>query len=328
MAARAALRLFLTQPRSIKGIVHIVGPEQGFTLPGCTTVCGDSHTATHGAFGALAFGIGTSEVEHVLATQTLVQQRAANMLVRVDGALPAGVTSKDLVLHVIGIIGTAGGTGHVVEFGGEAVRGLSMEARMSMCNMAIEAGARAGMVAPDDVTFEYLRGRPLAPTGAAWDAAVSHWCTLASDPGAAYAKTVVVAASDVAPTVTWGTSPQDVAPISGHVPDPSCAATPQRAAAISRSLQYMGLTPGTPLAGLPVDKVFIGSCTNARIEDLRAAAAVALGRAVAPGVYAMVVPGSGVVKEQAEAEARAVARCFLCPTLLSSPPKKNSFNVL
>ena len=285
-----------------QGIVHIIGPEQGFTLPGCTTVCGDSHTATHGAFGALAFGIGTSEVEHVLATQTLVQKRAANLLVRVDGVLGPGVTSKDLILHIIGIIGTAGGTGHVVEFAGEGVRALSMEARMSMCNMAIEAGARAGMVAPDDVTFAYLKGRPLAPAGAEWDAAVAHWRTLASDPGAVYDKTVVVRAADVAPAVTWGTSPQDVAPITGTVPDPAAVSDPARRAAVERSLQYMGLTPGTRLVDVPVQKVFIGSCTNGRIEDLREAAAVAQGRKVAAGVYAMVVPGSGLVKDQAQAE--------------------------
>ena len=285
-----------------QGIVHIVGPEQGFTLPGCTTVCGDSHTATHGAFGALAFGIGTSEVEHVLATQTLVQKRAKNMLIRVDGPLLPGVTSKDLVLHIIGVIGTAGGTGHVMEFAGEAVRALSMEARMSICNMAIEAGARAGMIAPDDITFEYLKGRPLAPKGADWDKAVAKWRAMVSDPGAKYDTEVVIAAKDVAPTVTWGTSPQDVAPISAVVPDPAKASDPARRAAMERSLQYMGLTAGTKLMDVPVDKVFIGSCTNARIEDLRAAALVAQGRKVAKGVYAMVVPGSGLVKDQAEAE--------------------------
>jgi 3-isopropylmalate dehydratase len=285
-----------------QGIVHIIGPEQGFTLPGCTTVCGDSHTATHGAFGALAFGIGTSEVEHVLATQTLVQKRAANMLIRVDGPLGPGVTSKDLILHIIGVIGTAGGTGHVIEFAGEAVRGLSMEARMSVCNMAIEAGARAGMIAPDDVTFEYLKGRPLAPTGADWDRAVKYWRTLTSDEGAKYDKQVIIKTSDVAPAVTWGTSPQDVAPITGAVPDPAAASDPARRAAMERSLTYMGLTAGTKLMDVPIEKVFIGSCTNGRIEDLRAAAAVAIGRKVAKGVYAMVVPGSGLVKEQAEAE--------------------------
>ena len=285
-----------------QGIVHIIGPEQGFTLPGCTTVCGDSHTATHGAFGALAFGIGTSEVEHVLATQTLVQKRAANMLIRVDGPLLPGVTSKDLILHIIGVIGTAGGTGHVMEFAGEAVAGLSMEARMSVCNMAIEAGARAGMIAPDDTTFAYLKGRPLAPSGADWEKAVAYWRTLRSDPGARYDKEVVIKASDIAPAVTWGTSPQDVAPITGVVPDPASASDPARRAAMERSLQYMGLTAGTKLMDVPVEKVFIGSCTNGRIEDLRAAAAVAAGRTVAPGVYAMVVPGSGLVKEQAEAE--------------------------
>jgi len=285
-----------------QGIVHIIGPEQGFTLPGCTTVCGDSHTATHGAFGALAFGIGTSEVEHVLATQTLVQKRAANMLVRVDGVLGAGVTSKDLILHVIGIIGTAGGTGYVIEFAGDAVRAMSMEARMSMCNMAIEAGARAGMVAPDEVTFAYLKDRPLAPKGAEWDAAVNYWRTLTSDAGAHFDKTIVIRAADVAPIVTWGTSPQDVAPITGVVPDPASAGDAARKAAMERSLAYMGLSAGTRLAEVPVQKVFIGSCTNGRIEDLREAARIAQGRKVAPGVYAMVVPGSGLVKDQAHAE--------------------------
>ncbi len=285
-----------------QGIVHIIGPEQGFTLPGCTTVCGDSHTATHGAFGALAFGIGTSEVEHVLATQTLVQKRAANMLIRVDGPLGAGVTSKDLILHIIGVIGTAGGTGSVIEFTGEAVRSLSMEGRMSVCNMAIEAGARAGMIAPDETTFAYLKGRPLAPKGADWEKAVAYWRTLTSDAGAKYDKTVVINTADVAPAVTWGTSPQDVALITDAVPDPASASDPARRAAMERSLQYMGLTAGTKLMDVPIEKVFIGSCTNGRIEDLRAAAAIAIGRKVAPGVYAMVVPGSGLVKDQAEAE--------------------------
>jgi len=285
-----------------QGIVHVIGPEQGFTLPGSTCVCGDSHTATHGAFGALAFGIGTSEVEHVLATQTLLQKKSKNMCIRVEGELPAGVTSKDVVLHVIGVIGTAGGTGHVIEFCGDAIAGLSMESRMTICNMAIEAGARAGMVAPDDITLEYMKGRPLAPTGATWDAAEAYWRSLASDDGAAYDKEVVVQAADIAPTVTWGTSPQDVGPIGGTVPDPAQEADPQRRAAMERALDYMGLTPGAPIEGTKVDKVFIGSCTNARIEDVRAAASVARGRKVAEGVYAMVVPGSGLVKEQAEAE--------------------------
>ena len=286
-----------------QGIVHIIGPEQGFTLPGTTCVCGDSHTATHGAFGALAFGIGTSEVEHVLATQTLPQKKAKNMLVRVDGALRPGVTSKDVVLHVCGRIGTAGGTGCAIEFAGEAIRGLSMEGRMSISNMAIEAGARAGLIAPDATTYAYLEGRPMCPTGAEWARAVAYWETLASDAGAAYDETVIIDAADIAPTVTWGTSPQDTAPIDGVVPDPADAPSEQRAAAMRRSLAYMGLEPGTRLADVPVDRVFIGSCTNGRIEDMRAVAAVAAGRTVAPNVIdAMVVPGSGLVKEQAEAE--------------------------
>ena len=285
-----------------QGIVHIIGPEQGFTLPGMTIVCGDSHTATHGAFGSLAFGIGTSEVEHVLATQTLVQAPAKNMRITVDGELPAGVTSKDVVLAIIGAIGTAGGTGHVVEYAGEAIRAMSMEARMTVCNMTIEAGARAGMIAPDDTTFEYLKGRPMAPKGAAWEAAVAYWKTLPSDPGATYDKEVTLKASDIAPQVTWGTSPQDVVPVTGRTPDPAAESDPNKRAAIERSLKYMGLAPNTPIAEVKVDKVFIGSCTNGRIEDLRAAAAVAKGRKVADGVHAMVVPGSGLVKEQAEAE--------------------------
>lgn len=285
-----------------QGIVHIIGPEQGFTVPGATIVCGDSHTATHGAFGALAFGIGTSEVEHVLATQTLLQNPAKNMRITVNGSLRPGVTSKDLVLHIIGVIGAAGGTGHVLEFAGQAVRELSMEARMSICNMAIEGGARAGMIAPDDITLEYLKGRPMAPSGDTWEKAVAYWRSLPSDEGAAYDKEVVIDAADIAPTVTWGTSPQDTAPISGCVPDPAAEADPSRRAAMERSLTYMGLEPNQPLDGVKVDKVFIGSCTNARIEDLRAAAAVANGRKVADTVYAMVVPGSGIVKAQAEAE--------------------------
>uniref|UniRef100_A0A7S1STL2 3-isopropylmalate dehydratase n=1 Tax=Tetraselmis chuii TaxID=63592 RepID=A0A7S1STL2_9CHLO len=290
----------LNDPR--QGIVHVVGPEQGFTLPGSTCVCGDSHTSTHGAFGALAFGIGTSEVEHVLATQTLLQKKSKNMLIQVDGALPAGLASKDIVLHVIGKIGTAGGTGAVMEFAGEAIRGLSMEARMSICNMAIEAGARAGLVAPDDVTFDYIKGRPLAPMGEAWDRAVEHWRSLSSDSDAHYDIVVNIDAADIAPTLTWGTSPQDAAPITGKTPDPAAESDPQRRAAIERALQYMGLEPGTPLEGVPVDKVFIGSCTNSRIEDIREVAAIAAGRRVSEGVYAMVVPGSGLVKEQAEKE--------------------------
>ncbi|KAI5285748.1 3-isopropylmalate dehydratase, partial [Ascosphaera acerosa] len=291
-----------------QGIVHVIGPEQGFTLPGTTVVCGDSHTSTHGAFGALAFGIGTSEVEHVLATQTLVTQRSCNMRVRVDGALPPGVSSKDVVLHVIGRIGTAGGTGAVIEFCGSTIAALSMEARMSICNMSIEAGARAGMIAPDDVTFEYLKGRPLAPPADSeqWARAVAYWRSLRSDPGAAYDVDVHIDAADVAPTVSWGTSPQDVVSIAGCVPSPddfAAAGDDTRAASCRRALEYMGLQPGTPMQDIPLDKVFIGSCTNSRIEDLRAAAAVVRGRRVAPNIKrAMVVPGSGLVKKQAERE--------------------------
>lgn len=285
-----------------QGIVHIVGPEQGFTLPGMTIVCGDSHTATHGAFGSLAFGIGTSEVEHVLATQTLLQAPAKNMLVQVNGTLPNGVTAKDLVLHIIGVLGTAGGTGHVIEYAGEAIRALSMEGRMTVCNMTIEAGARAGLIAPDETTFEYLKGRPMAPKGAAWEAAVAYWKTLKSDEGAHFDRVVEINASEVEPTVTWGTSPEDVVPISGRVPDPASARDEAKARAMQRALDYMGLKAGTPLEEVPIDVVFIGSCTNGRIEDLRAAAAVAKGRKVASGVQALVVPGSGLVKEQAEAE--------------------------
>jgi 3-isopropylmalate/(R)-2-methylmalate dehydratase large subunit len=285
-----------------QGIVHIIGPEQGMTQPGMTIVCGDSHTATHGAFGALAFGIGTSEVEHVLATQTLIQQPAKNMLIRVDGELPVGVTAKDLILAVIGRIGTAGGTGHVVEYAGSTIRRLSMEGRMTVCNMTIEAGARAGLIAPDETTFAYLKGRPHVPKGAAWEQALKFWQSLPSDPGAAYDKEVTLAAAEIAPQVTWGTSPQDVLPITGAVPNPADEADASRRASIERSLAYMGLTPGTKLAELQVQRVFIGSCTNGRIEDLRAAAAIAKGRKVATGVNAMVVPGSGLVKYQAEAE--------------------------
>jgi 3-isopropylmalate/(R)-2-methylmalate dehydratase large subunit len=292
-----------------QGIVHIIGPEQGMTQPGMTIVCGDSHTATHGAFGALAFGIGTSEVEHVLATQTLIQQPAKNMLIRVEGALPFGITAKDLVLAIIGKIGTAGGTGHVVEYAGSAIRGLSMEGRMTVCNMTIEAGARAGLIAPDETTFEYLKGRPYVPKGAAWEQAVRFWRTLPSDPGARYDREVVLAAADIAPQVTWGTSPQDVLPITGRIPNPADEADVNKRAAMARSLEYMGLTPGTKLAELPVQRVFIGSCTNGRIEDLRAAASVAKGRKVAAGVNAMVVPGSGLVKHQAEEE--GLDRVFL-----------------
>ncbi len=292
-----------------QGIVHIIGPEQGMSQPGMTIVCGDSHTATHGAFGALAFGIGTSEVEHVLATQTLIQQPARNMRITLEGDLGFGVGAKDLVLAIIGRIGTAGGTGHVIEYAGSAIRKLSMEGRMTVCNMTIEAGARAGLIAPDETTFEYLKGRPHAPKGAAWEQALAFWRTLPSDAGARYDTEVALAAGDVAPQVTWGTSPQDVLPITGRVPDPADVADAARRAAMERSLEYMGLTPGTRLVEVPVQRVFIGSCTNGRIEDLRAAAAVAKGRTVAAGVNAMVVPGSGLVKHQAEEE--GLDRVFL-----------------
>jgi 3-isopropylmalate/(R)-2-methylmalate dehydratase large subunit len=285
-----------------QGIVHIIGPEQGMTQAGMTIVCGDSHTATHGAFGALAFGIGTSEVEHVLATQTLIQQPAKNMLIRIESELPFGLTAKDVILAVIGKIGTAGGTGHVIEYAGSAIRTLSMEGRMTVCNMTIEAGARAGLIAPDETTFEYLKGRPYAPKGAAWEQAVRFWRTLPSDPGARYDREVMLDAASIVPQVTWGTSPQDVLPITGRVPNPADEADANKRAAMARSLEYMGLTPGTKLAEVPVQRVFIGSCTNGRIEDLRAAAAVAKGRKVAAGVNAMVVPGSGLVKHQAEEE--------------------------
>ncbi|NCY26654.1 MAG: 3-isopropylmalate dehydratase large subunit, partial [Alphaproteobacteria bacterium] len=286
-----------------QGIVHIVGPEQGFTQPGMTIVCGDSHTSTHGAFGALAFGIGTSEVEHVLATQTLIQRRAKNMLVRVDGKLPAGVTAKDITLAVIGRIGTAGGTGYVIEYAGEAIRSLSMEGRMTVCNMSIEAGARAGLIAPDEKTFEYLKGRNLAPKGADWDKAVAYWRSLPSDPGATYDAEIVLNAADIAPQVTWGTSPEQVLPITATIPDPSQEPDDIKRKSIERALDYMGLKPGQKLSEVPIDKVFIGSCTNGRIEDLREAAKMAQGQHVAKSVkLAMVVPGSGLVKEQAEKE--------------------------
>ncbi|RDW92136.1 3-isopropylmalate dehydratase [Coleophoma crateriformis] len=288
-----------------QGIVHIIGPEQGFTLPGTTVVCGDSHTSTHGAFGALAFGIGTSEVEHVLATQTIITKRSKNMRIQVDGELAPGVSSKDVVLYAIGQIGTAGGTGAVIEFCGSAIRGLSMEARMSICNMSIEGGARAGMVAPDEITFAYLKDRPLAPKygSAEWEKAVKYWTSLQSDEGAKYDIDVFIDAKDIAPTITWGTSPEDVVPISGCVPDPETFATEDKKAAGRRMLEYMGLTAGTPMEEIVLDKVFIGSCTNARIEDLRAAAKVVKGRKVASNIKrAMIVPGSGLVKDRAEAE--------------------------
>jgi 3-isopropylmalate dehydratase len=288
-----------------QGIVHIIGPEQGFTLPGTTVVCGDSHTSTHGAFGALAFGIGTSEVEHVLATQTLITKRSKNMRIQVDGELAPGVSSKDIILHAIGKIGTAGGTGAVIEYCGSAIEALSMEARMSICNMSIEGGARAGMVAPDEITFEYLKGRPLAPKYGSdeWNRAVKYWKSLKSDPGAKYDVDVFIDAADIAPTVTWGTSPEDVVPITGKVPDPETFATEEKKNAGRRMLEYMGLTANTPMEDIVLDKVFIGSCTNARIEDLRAAAHVVKGRNTAPNITrAMIVPGSGLVKDQAEAE--------------------------
>ncbi|MCW3474870.1 3-isopropylmalate dehydratase large subunit [Limobrevibacterium gyesilva] len=285
-----------------QGIVHIVGPEQGISLPGMTIVCGDSHTSTHGALGSLAFGIGTSEVEHVLATQTLLQKPAKNMLVRVDGTLPFGCSAKDIVLAIIGKIGTAGGTGHVIEYAGEAIRALDMAGRMSVCNMSIEAGARAGMIAPDQTTFDYVRGKPYAPKGEALERAIAYWATLPSDAGAQYDKTVVLNAADIAPMVTWGTNPEAVVPVTGVVPDPAAEPDEAKRAQMQRMLEYMDLTAGQKLAGVPVDVVFIGSCTNGRIEDLRMAAAVTRGRKVADGVRAMVVPGSGIVKQLAEAE--------------------------
>jgi 3-isopropylmalate/(R)-2-methylmalate dehydratase large subunit len=285
-----------------QGIVHIIGPEQGFTLPGTTIVCGDSHTSTHGAFGALAHGIGTSEVEHVLATQTLIQRKAKNMRVTVDGKLPAGVSAKDIVLAIIGEIGTAGGTGYVIEYAGEAIGALSMEGRMTVCNMSIEAGARAGMIAPDEKTFDYVKGRPRAPKGVAWDVARRYWEHLPSDGGAAFDREVRLDAVNLPPLVTWGTSPEDVVAITGAVPDPAKAADEGKRAAMERSLAYMGLSPGTKMTDIAIGRVFIGSCTNGRIEDLRAAAGIVRGNRIAAGVNAMVVPGSGLVKEQAEAE--------------------------
>src|SRR5438067_5332650 len=297
--AESGIRLFDIDSAE-QGIVHVIGPELGLTRPGITIVCGDSHTSTHGAFGALAFGIGTSEVEHVLATQSLAQQKPKTMLVRVNGAAPAGVTAKDIALGIIGQIGTDGATGHVIEYAGEAIRALSMEGRMTVCNMSIEAGARAGMIAPDEATFAYMKGRRYAPQGKDWDAAVAHWRALASDPGANYDKVVKIDASELAPFVTWGTNPGMVVPITGRVPDLPANGTERPNA--QRMLEYMGGEPGTPMERIQIDRVFIGSCTNSRLEDLRAAARVAKGHKVANGVRAMVVPGSQKVKQEAEQE--------------------------
>jgi 3-isopropylmalate/(R)-2-methylmalate dehydratase large subunit len=285
-----------------QGIVHIIGPEQGFTLPGMTIVCGDSHTSTHGAFGALAHGIGTSEVEHVLATQTLIQRKAKNMLVRVDGVLPEGVTAKDIILAIIGEIGTAGGTGYVIEYAGEAIRALSMEGRMTICNMSIEGGARAGLIAADETTFAYVKDKPRAPMGAAWDAALAYWKTLQSDEGAHFDKVIVLDAAKLPPIVSWGSSPEDVVSVQGIVPNPDDISDENKRTSKQRALDYMGLTPGTKITDISLDRVFIGSCTNGRIEDLRAVAKVVEGKKVSAHVDAMIVPGSGLVKEQAEAE--------------------------
>ena len=285
-----------------QGIVHVIGPEQGFTLPGTTIVCGDSHTATHGAFGALAYGIGTSEVEHVLATQTLIQKKSKNMQVVVDNTLPPGVTAKDIILAIIGEIGTAGGTGYTIEYAGEAIRAISMEGRMTICNMSIEGGARAGMVAADEKTFAYLKDRPKAPKGAAWDQAVRYWETLHSDDGAMFDRIVRLDAASLPPIVTWGTSPEQVTSITGHVPVPAEIADENKRAAASRALEYMGLKGGERISDIKLDRVFIGSCTNARIEDLRVVAEMVAGKHVNANVNAMIVPGSGLVKEQAEAE--------------------------
>ena len=287
-----------------QGIVHIVGPEQGWTLPGMTVVCGDSHTATHGAFGALAHGIGTSEVEHVLATQTLIQRKGKNMKVEITGKLRPGVTAKDITLSVIGETGTAGGTGYVIEYCGEAIRDLSMEGRMTVCNMAIEGGARAGLIAPDQTTFDYVKGRPHAPKGAQWEAALDWWKTLKSDEDAQWDKVVTIDAADIAPVVTWGTSPEDVLPITADVPDPA-SFKGGKVDAVKRSLDYMGLKPGQKLSDVEIDTVFIGSCTNGRIEDLRAAAEILKGKKIKEGLRAMVVPGSGLVRAQAEEEGLA-----------------------
>ncbi len=294
---------YISDTAAEQGIVHVVGPEQGFSLPGATIVCGDSHTSCHGGLGALAFGIGTTEVEHVLATQTLLLKQAKTMEVRVEGALAPGVTPKDLVLHIIGVVGTAGGTGHVIEFRGKVFEEMSIEGRLTVCNMAIEAGARSGLIAPDDKTIAYVKGRPYAPKGEAWDKAVAWWKSLATDPGATFDKSIVIDASTVEPTVTWGTSPEDVVPIGGVVPAPESFPDASKQDAARVSLEYMGLTPGTPMSQIEVQNIFIGSCTNSRIEDLRAAAEILRGRHKADNVkWAVVVPGSGLVKAQAEAE--------------------------
>jgi 3-isopropylmalate/(R)-2-methylmalate dehydratase large subunit len=285
-----------------QGIVHIIGPEQGITQPGMTIVCGDSHTSTHGAFGALAFGIGTSEVEHVLATQTIVQNPAKNMRISVNGDLPFGVHSKDLILYIIGKIGTAGGTGHVIEYAGSSVQSLSMEARMTVCNMSIEAGARAGLISPDQITFDYIKGRPYAPTDSHWDQAVEYWSSLPSDQDAHYDHEIVINSSEIDPMVTWGTSPEDVIAVNGIVPSPESAKTENKKKSIERSLEYMGLQPGTKMTDIKLDKIFIGSCTNGRIEDLRKVATIVKDKKIASHVQAMIVPGSGLVKKQAEEE--------------------------
>jgi 3-isopropylmalate/(R)-2-methylmalate dehydratase large subunit len=293
-----------------QGIVHVIGPEQGFTLPGTTLVCGDSHTSAHGALGALAFGIGTSEVEHVLATQTLLLSPSKTMEIRVDGTLGFGVSPKDVVLAIIGKIGAAGGTGYVIEFTGEVIRNMSIEGRLTVSNMSIEGGARSGLIAPDEATYAYIKGRPMAPTGEAWERAVAYWKTLPTDAGARYDKTVILDAADIAPSLTWGTSPEDVVPITGAVPDPESFADPAKRVAAQKSLDYMGLTPGMRMEDVPIEHVFIGSCTNSRIEDLRAAAAVVKGHHVADRIrQALIVPGSGLVKLQAEAE--GLDRIFL-----------------
>ncbi len=302
--AEFGVELFeMDDPRN--GIVHIIGPEQGFTLPGVTLVCGDSHTATHGALGALAFGIGTSEVEHVMASQTLLQAPVKSMRVTVEGKLPAACTAKDLILTLIGKIGTGGATGHVIEYTGPAISALSMEGRMTVSNMSIEAGARAGLIAPDEKTFGYLEGRPYAPKGADWDAAVAYWKTLPSDPGATYDTEVTLHVNDIDPQVTWGTSPEDVVPITGVVPDPKDAPNSDKAASVKRALEYMGLQAGTRITDIEIDTVFVGACTNGRIEDIRAVAEVAKGRKVKEGIRTLIVPGSGLVKKQAEEEGLA-----------------------